>query len=231
VLVAGAGSNPAALQATKDLLAAEGLPFVPVTLDLADLDSIDRAVRSIETSLDQPVDILVNNTGGPPPSTAAGVPADTWRKHFESMVLSVYYATDLILPGMRARGWGRVITSASSGVVAPIANLGVSNALRSALVGWSKTLANEVGRDGVTANVVLPGRIATDRIVRLDALRAEREGRSVDDVRTASAATIPIGRYGRPEEYGDTVAFLASDAASFINGAVIRVDGGMIASV
>jgi len=136
-----------------------------------------------------------------------------------------------VLPGMRQRKWGRVITSTSSGVVAPIPNLGISNALRLALVGWSKTLAGEVGRDGVTANIVLPGRIATQRIQFLDSQRAKRENRSVEDVAAASVASIPVGRYGRPEEYGDMVAFLASTRASFITGSVIRVDGGMIASV
>jgi 3-oxoacyl-[acyl-carrier protein] reductase len=147
------------------------------------------------------------------------------------MVMSVIAITDRVLPGMRQRKWGRVITSTSSGVVAPIPNLGISNALRLALVGWSKTLAGEVGRDGVTANIVLPGRIATQRIQFLDSQRAKRENRSVEDVAAASVASIPVGRYGRPEEYGDMVAFLASTRASFITGSVIRVDGGMIASV
>jgi 3-oxoacyl-[acyl-carrier protein] reductase len=132
---------------------------------------------------------------------------------------------------MRARGWGRVITSTSSGVVSPIPNLGISNALRLSLVGWSKTLAREVGRDGVTANIVLPGRIATDRIGFLDLARAKREGVSLEQVAAESIATIPVGRYGKPEEYGDVVAFLASERAAYLTGSVIRVDGGMIASI
>jgi 3-oxoacyl-[acyl-carrier protein] reductase len=177
------------------------------------------------------VTILVNNTGGPPPSPAAGVPAEVWRRHFESMVLGVIGITDLVLPGMREAGWGRIVTSTSSGVVAPIANLGVSNSLRMALVGWSKTLAREVGGDGITANVVLPGRIATARITELDVARAQREGTSVQEVQRASTATIPLARYGRPEEYGAAVAFLASAAASYVTGSVLRVDGGLIASV
>jgi 3-oxoacyl-[acyl-carrier protein] reductase len=152
-------------------------------------------------------------------------------KQFQSMVLSVIAITDRVLPGMRARKWGRVITSTSSGVVSPIPNLGVSNALRLSLVGWSKTLAREVGPDGVTANIVLPGRIATDRIAFLDQARAKREGLDLAAVQADSVATIPVGRYGKPEEYGDVVAFLASERAAFLTGSVIRVDGGMIASI
>jgi 3-oxoacyl-[acyl-carrier protein] reductase len=124
-----------------------------------------------------------------------------------------------------------VITSTSSGVVAPIPNLGISNALRLSLVGWSKTLAREVGRDGITANIILPGRIATDRIKFLDEAKAKREGRSVEQVAAESTGAIPLGRYGKPEEYADVVAFLASDRAAYLTGSVIRVDGGLIASI
>ncbi|TCK23763.1 3-oxoacyl-[acyl-carrier protein] reductase [Ancylobacter aquaticus] len=178
-----------------------------------------------------PVDILVNNTGGPPPTPASGQAPEVWSRYFDEMVRSVIGVTDLVLPAMRERGWGRVITSTSSGVVAPIANLGISNALRLALVGWSKTLAREVGRDGVTANIVLPGRIATGRITFLDEQKAKREGRPVADIVTESTGSIPLGRYGDPREYGDTVAFLASERASYITGSVIRVDGGLIPNI
>jgi 3-oxoacyl-[acyl-carrier protein] reductase len=177
------------------------------------------------------VEILVNVTGGPPPSPAAGVDPATWEGHFRSMVLGVIHVTDLVLPAMRAAGWGRIVTSTSSGVVAPIPNLGISNALRMALVGWSKTLAREVGTSGITVNVVLPGRIATRRIEQLDIARAEREGRTVADVSRESTASIPLGRYGNPDEYGAAVAFLASEAASYMTGTTVRVDGGLIASV
>ncbi len=132
---------------------------------------------------------------------------------------------------MRARKWGRIVTSTSSGVVAPIPNLGISNALRLSLVGWSKTLAREVGRDGITVNIVLPGRIATGRITFLDEQKAKRENRPIDDIVTESTSSIPLGRYGRTEEYGNVVTFLASEAASYLTGSVIRVDGGMIQSI
>ena len=158
------------------------------------------------------MDILINNTGGPPPSTAAGQDPALWAKQFQAMVLSVIAITDRVLPGMKARGWGRILTSTSSGIIAPIPNLAISNALRMSLVGWSKTLAREVAKDGITANIIVPGRIATARVATLDNARAKREGRSVEEVAAESAATIPVGRYGKPEEYADVVAFLASDS-------------------
>ncbi len=203
---------------------------IAIGWDIADLAAAPEHLRRIEAEL-APVDILINNTGGPPPTPASGQAPELWSKHFDQMVRSVIGVTDLVLPGMRERKWGRVITSTSSGVVAPIPNLGISNALRLALVGWSKTLAREVGRDGITANIVLPGRIATNRIVFLDEQKAARENRPVADVTAESTASIPVGRYGDPREYGDTVAFLASPRASYITGSVIRIDGGLIPSI
>ena len=198
--------------------------------DLADLSLLDDRVRTIEEQLGS-VDILVNNTGGPPPTPAAGQDPELWSRSFRSMVLSVIALTDRVLPSMRQRKWGRIITSTSSGVVAPIPNLGISNALRLSLVGWSKTLAREVGGDGITTNIVLPGRIATPRITFLDEQKARREGRAVEEIAAESVASIPVGRYGRPEEYADVVAFLASERAAYVTGSVIRIDGGLIASI
>jgi 3-oxoacyl-[acyl-carrier protein] reductase len=147
------------------------------------------------------------------------------------MVLSVIGVTDRVIPGMRARKWGRVVTSASSGVIAPIPNLGISNSLRLTLIGWSKTLAREVAGDGVTVNVVVPGRIATDRIRFLDEQKAARESRSVEEVSRESINAIPRGRYGLPQDYADMVAFLASARADYVTGSTVRVDGGLIASI
>jgi 3-oxoacyl-[acyl-carrier protein] reductase len=201
-----------------------------VQWDLADHAAIGPNIATIEHELG-PIDIVVHMTGGPPPAPISGQDPVAWRAHFESMVLSVVGITDALLPGMRARGWGRVITSASSGVLAPIPDLGLSNALRSTLVGWNKTLAREVGPDGVTANVVVPGRILTARIARLDASRAERAGISSDDAARSSIAAIPVGRYGDPTEYAAAIAFLASPRAAYITGTALRVDGGLIPSV
>jgi len=219
-----------AAQKTVDAIAAEGGRSLAVEWDLGDLSLIEPSIARIENELG-PVDVLINNTGGPPPTPAHGQDPALWRSHFDSMVLSVIAITDRVLPGMRERKFGRIITSVSSGVIAPIPNLGISNALRLTLVGWSKTLAREVGRDGITSNIVLPGRIATARIRYLDEAKAKREGRSVDDVSRESTEAIPLGRYGEPQEYADTVAFLASPRAGYITGSMIRIDGGLIASI
>ena len=228
--VAVADINGEELDALVRRLEARGVSAVSQVWDISDLSVVAANLDCISERLG-PVDILINNTGGPPPSAVSGVDAAVWVSHFQKMVQPVITVTDHVLPGMRSRKWGRIVTSASSGVIAPIPNLGLSNSLRSALVGWSKTLAREVAADGITANVVVPGRIATGRIQFLDAEKAKREGKSVAEVSAASTASIPVARYGTPEEYADVVAFLASKRASYITGSIVRVDGGLIPSI
>jgi 3-oxoacyl-[acyl-carrier protein] reductase len=186
----------------------------------------DRALAAFDG-----IDILVNITGGPPSGPLPPVDDDAWHKHFDAMVLSVFRVTRRLLPGMRERKWGRILTSTSSGVLQPIPNLGISNALRASLVTWSKTLASEVATDGVTVNVLVPGRIHTKRVDELDKIAATRQNKPVEEIVKASLATIPMGRYGRPDEFSSVAAFLVSEAASYITGTVIRVDGGMIRGV
>jgi len=228
--VAIAGLHRASIESTQAELASSGVRSIVLEWDLADLAIIDTNVTRVEKELG-PVDILINNTGGPPPTTAAGQPVELWTKQFQAMVLSIIATTDRVLPGMKERRFGRILTSTSSGVVAPIPNLGLSNALRASLVNWSKTVAREVATFGITANIVAPGRIATNRTQALDQARAQRENRSIEEVVAENERAIPIGRYGRTEEYGDVVAFLASPRAAYITGSIVRVDGGLIASI
>jgi 3-oxoacyl-[acyl-carrier protein] reductase len=228
--VALAGRTMANLETTAQAIKSAGGQAYCNAWDLGNLAAIDELFTQIEKNLG-PIDILVNNTGGPPPATAAGQSTALWIEKFQEMVLSVIAITDRAIPGMKQRGWGRVITSTSSGAITPIANLGISNTLRASLHAWSKTLSRELAPHGITANIIVPGRIATDRIRFLDESRAKRENISLEDVEADSLKSIPMGRLGRPEEYGDTATFLASQVASYITGSVIRVDGGNIPNI
>jgi 3-oxoacyl-[acyl-carrier protein] reductase len=199
----------------------------------ADLGEATAPARILEAARrdGRAVDILVNNTGGPPTGMPSAVSVAEMGAQYDKMVRPVMDLTLALLPEMRARKWGRIITIASSGVVQPIPHLPISNALRSSLVAFMKTLAGEVAADGVTVNVMAPGRIATARTQSIDSAQAQRSGRSPEDVARDSAATIPAGRYGTTEEFGAVAAFLASEPAAYMTGSVIRVDGGAIRAV
>lgn len=209
---------------------ADGMDNVqPVALDIADIAQIDALADRLLA--EGGVDIIVNNGGGPPPGTAQAAERGAWITHFEAMAANLFHLTGRLLPPMKERGWGRVISVTSSGVEQPIPNLALSNGIRSAVVGWSKTLASEVAGDGITVNVVMPGRIHTVRVDELDAAAAKRTDSDVADVTARSRATIPAGRYGKPEEFADVVTFLASARAGYVTGSRIRIDGGSIKSI
>lgn len=195
-------------------------------LDLSDTDSLPAFASDVG-----PIDILVNNTGGPPYGGAIGREPTDWMESFRAMSLSIIRLTDLFLPDMRAGKWGRILTLVSTGAVQPIPVLGISNTLRAGLIAWSKSLAPEVASDGVTVNVLMPGRIGTDRVHMTDAATAEREAVPVDAVRRRSWSQIPMGRYGEPEEVAAVAAFACSDLASYVTGSVLRVDGGYVRHV
>jgi 3-oxoacyl-[acyl-carrier protein] reductase len=224
------GRDQGRLASAVRSIAAEGGTADAVTADLTQADSIAALNATVEQKFGG-IDILVNNVGGPPAKPIATVSIDEWQRQFDTMVSSALRVTGHFLPEMRARKWGRIITIASSGVVQPIPNLGISNALRSALVGWSKTLSAEVAADGVTVNMILPGRIHTERVDEMDALAAEQQNKSAAEIARASQAAIPMGRYGTVEEFGAVAAFLASNLASYVTGSLLRVDGGYIRSI
>ncbi len=173
------------------------------------------------------VDVLVNNTGGPPFGKVSAVDSETWRQYFESMFVSVTRLTGNVLPGMRARGWGRVLLVTSTGVIEPIPHLGISNALRIALTNWAKTISLELAPDGVTINALMPGRIATDRIAQFYEACAAQQGGDIATVKAQVAASIPMGRVGRVDEFAALAAFLASERASYITGTTTAIDGGV----
>lgn len=221
------GRDAAAAERQAQALGPEARGF---GLDLSRPDQIDSFVRKVVDSLGAP-DILVFNGGGPPPSPAIPVDPDIWRKQFEAMFVGLTRIADYYLPGMLERGWGRIIIVSSTSIREPLAGLTASNALRAAVAGWAKTLAGEVAERGVTVNVVMPGSMATDRLVSLDAREAQRRGISIEEVSARNQAEIPARRYGRPEEFGSVIAFLASEQASYVTGVSIPVDGGALRSL
>ena len=199
-------------------------------VDLSDTDAAGKLYKAAKEKLGG-VDILVNNTGGPPPGTAEEPDAELWRSQIDTMLLRIIEITNLCLVDMKETGWGRVLTIASSGVVQPIHNLAMSNTIRASLVGWSKSLSNEVATSGITVNMLLPGQIRTARLRQLDESDAKRLGMPVEDVSAEAQARIPAGRYGTVEEFGSVGAFLVSEPARYMTGGLVRCDGGSIRSV
>ncbi|MBA3586124.1 MAG: SDR family oxidoreductase [Chloroflexi bacterium] len=177
------------------------------------------------------IDVVVTNAGGPPTVDPTATDPAAWQRSLQLLASTPIELVTRLLPGMRERGWGRVISILSSGIRQPIGDLVYSNAGRSVLASWLKTTARTIAAEGVTLNGVLPGRIATPRIHELDSGRAERQKSTEDVVRAAHIATIPAGRYGRPEELAALIAFLASERASYLTGQLIAVDGGLIAGM
>lgn len=202
----------------------------PYSLDLSDEASLSAFIEAVGADFGT-IDIVVCNGGGPPPGPITEVTPETWMAQFQTMFVNQLRIVNNFLPGMRTRGWGRILTIASSGIIQPIPGLGISNTVRASQIGWSKTLASEVAGDGVTVNTVIPGRIKTDRVDQIDNAAAKRQDKPVAEIVRASKATIPAGRYGTPEEFADVATFVLSERASYVTGGVIRIDGGMIRSV
>jgi 3-oxoacyl-[acyl-carrier protein] reductase len=198
-----------------------------VTALAADVSSASEAGRLVEAAVSSygGLEIVVHNAGGQPAGETLQMSEEQWQKAFEQNLLSFTRIVGAAVPEMKKAGYGRVITIASSSIKQPIANLALSNALRAGVWGLAKTLSRELAPQGILVNVIAPGRIDTERIAELDAANAQKSGKTVEDVRKASVASIPLGRLGRPEELANLVVFLASQAGSYISGQAITVDG------
>ncbi|MFL1461914.1 SDR family oxidoreductase [Roseococcus sp. DSY-14] len=217
-------SLDAACEALRGLGAASAAGIVADVAEGAQMDALAAGAAAAMGG----VDILVQNHGGPPPGPALEVTEEALATWFQRIVLSPVRVANAVLPGMRERGWGRIINVGSSGMVQPLPNMVLSNTLRAALMGWMKTLSAEVAGQGVTCNIVAPGAIRTDRSLETAGGMAKRTGRTVEEVIAERSKTIPAGRYGTPDEYGPLVAFLCSDHAAYITGSILRADGGMV---
>jgi len=174
------------------------------------------------------VDLLFANTGGPPAGTALSFDDDAWQAAFDLLLMSVIRTVRLVVPAMRARGGGAILVGTSSTVKEPSPSLALSNVMRAGVTALVKTLSLELARDQIRVNTLLPGRISTDRLLELDELHARKAGIGLAEQQQRGAAAIPIGRYGAPDDFGRAGAFLLSDAASYITGASLQVDGGLI---
>ena len=225
--VAIVGRDAAALESAVKRLAPYGDPVMPIAADLATTDGIAAAVAQMMARYGR-ADILVTNTGGPPTGPTLSHDWTAWEAAAALLLRSAVELTRAFVPGMRERKWGRVIGITSLAVKQPVASLVLSNALRAAVTGYFRTLADEVAADGVTVNTVLPGYTETERLVALADANAKRTGASVESVYDGWKAATPARRLGQPEEIAAMIAFLASGRAGFVTGQAVLVDGGAV---
>jgi 3-oxoacyl-[acyl-carrier protein] reductase len=200
---------------------------VAIAGDINEPGGIQRLVEETVSRLGEP-DIVVLNGPGPSPSSASDMTPKHATQAMDLLLMPQLEVLNRTVPAMRGRGWGRVLAIGSSGVEAPIPMLTASNVGRAALSAYLKTLACEVAADGVTVNMLLPGRIATARVESLDAAAAKRSGQSPAEVRARSEQTLPAARYGTADEFGAVAAFLCSQQAAYVTGSRVRCDGGML---
>ena len=235
--LAGQGFRVTALARSEDKLAsvvgellAAGAPEArALVADHSDREGLEAKVRQLLGEAG-PVHVLVNNSGGPPPGRLLDATPADFLAAFERHLLANHLLVTLTLPGMREAGWGRIVNVISTSVREPLPNLGVSNTTRGAVASWAKTLSRELP-PGVTINNVLPGLTATERLGSLAEKIGEQTGRSTQSVREGWEAAVPEGRIARVEEVAGVIAFLASDAASYVRGVSLPVDGGRLNSI
>jgi len=209
------------LERLEEAAAEIGGGAVSFVADSGDAERLARLPAEVAEQLG-PVEILVLNTGGPAFGGALDHGLDEWERAYRSLVLAPRVLAGAVVPGMRERGWGRIVNVGSNTTREPNPALNLSNAHRMAAVGFLKTLAGEVAGDGITVNIVATGRFATDRLAD--------SGGTLDDAEAAARTEVPAGRLGTPEEYGDLVAFLCSERAAYLTGTVIPLDGGLLRS-
>jgi 3-oxoacyl-[acyl-carrier protein] reductase len=227
VLVARNEEKLKAVQAELNAVKANNHAYV--VADFSQPQEVQKAVNDFVA--DNPIHILVNNTGGPPAGQAIDADLSAFQSAFEAHLMCNHILAQACVPAMKEAGYGRIINVISTSVKAPLANLGVSNTIRGAVANWSKTLANELGQFNITVNNVLPGATHTGRLTSIAANKAAKTGKSEEEVLKAMGDAVPMKRVAQPEEVANAIAFLASPAASYINGINVPVDGGRTPSL
>lgn len=206
---------------------ATGGTVYPFEADVSKLADLEKLMTDSVQALGG-LDILVCNAGGPPPGNFQTLEEDAWDRAYQLTLMSVTRSIRLALPHFRSAGGGSVLVLGSSSIKQPLPNLLLSNVFRPGIQALVKHLSGELAGDAVRVNMLSPGRILTDRTRQLDAAKAEREGRPLEDVQAESVAQIPLGRLGDPEEFAKVGTFLVSGAASYVTGSSVLVDGGMV---
>ena len=230
-IVSMASRDTAAVErAAREIRSATGTEVLAVAADVRQLDALERWFKETLHEHGR-INLLFANSGGPPAGRFADLDDAAWQAAFELLLLSVIRMARLAIPSIKAAGGGAILFSTSSSVKEPIGNLTLSTVLRAGVSALAKTLSQELASDRIRVNQIIPGRIDTDRVRELDGINAKKAGISLEETRKRATAAIPLGRYGDPADYGRAAAFLLSDAASYITGATLQVDGGAIRSV
>ena len=229
-IVSISSTTETSIEAAGQKLAATGAQVLAMPVDVRNPDHIAAWGRTTIEKFGG-VDLLFSNAGGPPSGEAVSFDDAAWQNAVDLLLFSTIRMVRAVVPSMKQRGGGSILVSTSASVKEPIPNLGLSTVLRASVSALAKTLALELAPDKIRVNQIIPGRIDTDRVKQLDEIAGRKQGISAEQAKAKSMATIPIGRYGEPLEYGRVAAFLLSDAAAYMTGATVQVDGGLIRSV
>jgi 3-oxoacyl-[acyl-carrier protein] reductase len=229
-IVSISSSTLASIDAAAKRISSGGATVLGTVVDVRNGDQITGwAAKTAERF--GGVDLLFTNSGGPPSGPAISFDDAAWQNAVDLLLFSTLRMVRLVVPSMKQRGGGSILVSTSSSVKEPIPNLGLSTVLRASVSALAKTLALELAADKIRVNQIIPGRIDTDRVKQLDEIAGKKQGITTEQAKAKSMATIPMGRYGDAAEYGRVAAFLLSDAAAYMTGSTVQVDGGLIRSV